>query len=350
MRREVETELDIDALSDEWDRDRFDGTGNFHGLGNIHRIEDVPLLEEAGGSSIEWVVDHIFPQGALHMVTSEPGAGKSTFLASAGHAVSLGLPFMGLSTSRRPVLILDGENPRPAVRERFDRLGIKTHPGFRVWGQWVGDDPSSAGGAIVSEWVARCDPKPLIIVDSVIAFHPGSENDSNETRRFMGQYRRLTFMGASLVLLHHIGKSDASRDYRGSSDFKASIDIGYKLTNLGDGARLSALELRPFKQRFPVAPVLHMRYSDGVFCVDQTEVRKSPTERLCDLLKENPGITKTEFEALAQSQGLGRNSGREFLETGVAGDTIRVAGGTNNRKLHYWTGKPASFASGNGDL
>ena len=59
-------------------------------------------------------------------------------------------------------------------------------------------------------------------------------------------------MGATPVLLHHIGKSGTSRDYRGSSDYKASIDIGYKLTNLGDGARLSTLELKPFKQRFSV--------------------------------------------------------------------------------------------------
>ena len=122
-----------------------------------------------------------------------------------------------------------------------------------VWGQWVGEDPPSAGGAIVLEWVARCDPKPLIIVDSVIAFHPGAENDSNETRKYMAQYRMLTALGATVVLLHHIGKSETSRDYRGSSDYKASIDIGYKLTNLGDGARLSTLELKPFKQRFSVA-------------------------------------------------------------------------------------------------
>ena len=278
------------------------------------------------------------------MLTSEPGAGKSTFLASAGYAVSLGLEFMGRATSRRPVLLLDAENPLPAVLERFDRLGIKTHQDFRVWGQWVGEDPPSAGGAIVLEWVARCDPKPLIVVDSVIAFHPGAENDSNETRKYMAQYReRLHVHGATPVLLHHIGKSDTSRDYRGSSDYKASIDIGYKLTNLGDSARLSTLELRPFKQRFSVAPVLHMRYADGVFSVDQAEARKSSTERLCELLKENPGITKSDFEGLAHARGLGRNGGRDFLETGVAAGTIRVEPGTNNRKLHSWAGRPVTF-------
>ena len=73
------------------------------------------------------------------------------------------------------------------------------------------------------EWVARCDPKPLIVVDSVIAFHPGAENDANETRQYMSQYRRLTAMGATPVLLHHVGKSETAKDYRGSSEVDGPI-------------------------------------------------------------------------------------------------------------------------------
>jgi hypothetical protein len=336
MRGEVETEVDLDALADEWghepdvDKPRI-----------VERIEDLPDLEQAGEADIKWVLDGIFAEGALHMLTSEPGAGKSTLMSSAAFAVSRGLEFMGRATSKRPVLLLDAENPYPAIRERFRRLGITTHDDFKVWGQWVGEDPPAAGGAVVLEWVARCDPKPLLIVDSVIAFHPGAENDSNETRRYMAQYRKLTAMGATPVLLHHVGKSETSRDYRGSSDYKASIDIGYKLTNLGDGARLSALELRPFKQRFSVAPVLHLRYTDGVFSVDQAEARKSVTERLCDLLKENPEITKSDFETLAHERGLGRNRARDFLNNGMEAGTVRVKLGTNNRQLHFWVGPDA---------
>jgi len=61
MRREVKTEVDIDAVSDEWEHEHLDGP-------RIHRIEEVPLLEDAGGTDIEWVVDGIFAQGALHML------------------------------------------------------------------------------------------------------------------------------------------------------------------------------------------------------------------------------------------------------------------------------------------
>jgi energy-coupling factor transporter ATP-binding protein EcfA2 len=335
MRRELESEEDITKLSENWDKDNGDKPRV------ISRIEDLPDLEQVNGATIQWIVDSIIAEGAVHMLTGESGAGKSTFMTAAAHAISNGLPFMGRATKKRPVLLLDAENPLPAICERFHRLNVKTHQEFRVWGQWVGEDAPSAGGAIVLEWVARCDPKPVIVVDSVIAFHPGTENDSNETRRYMAQYRMLTKMGATVVVLHHIGKSETSKDYRGSSDYKASIDIGYKLTNKGDETRLEVLELRPFKQRFSVGPLLRILYRDGVFIIDQPEVSKSVTETLCDILKANPGCTKSQFEALAAGRNLRRNRARDFLKKGVGRGAVRVERGPNNRELHSWAEKPS---------
>jgi hypothetical protein len=330
MKQEIENESDIDALAKAWDR------GSVDKPRIIQRIEDLPDLDKVNGGEIEWVIKGIVAQGALHMITSEPGAGKSTFVAAAGYSISKGLPFMGRATRRCPVLILDAENPLSAICERFNRLRIKTHDYFRAWGQWVGEDPPAAGGAIVLEWVKRCDVKPVIIIDSVIAFHPGAENDSNETRKYMAQYRALTAMGATVLLLHHTGKSETSKDYRGSSDYKASIDIGYKLTNMGDPARLSALELRPFKQRFSVDSVLRILYHNGVFSPNQSEIHKSATETLRDLLKAKPGVTKSQFEALAAREDVARNQAREFLEKGIRAGTVRVEVGMKNRHLHTW--------------
>lgn len=334
MKQEIESGADIAALSRRWDTE----AGGRKKV--IERIEDLPSIEQLAGAKMEWVVDGIFAKGALHMITSEPGAGKSTFVAAVGYSVAHGLPFMGRATKRRPVLLLDAENPLPAVSERFVRLKITTDEHFRVWGQWVGKDPPAAGGATVQEWVMRCDPKPLIIVDSVIAFHPGTENDSNETRKYMTQYMGLTAMGATVLLLHHTGKSETSKDYRGSSDYKASIDIGYKLTSFGDGMRLSMLELKPFKQRFSVKPGVRILYNDGSFSLSEPEPRKGVTEMLGDLLKAHPGTTKSDFEQFAADQELGRNRARDFLANGIKGGTVRVETGPRNRHLHYWVERP----------
>jgi hypothetical protein len=53
MKKEVQNEADIDALSDAWDRDAV-GKRRI-----IERIEDLPDLEEVSGAEIEWLIDGI---------------------------------------------------------------------------------------------------------------------------------------------------------------------------------------------------------------------------------------------------------------------------------------------------
>ena len=307
------------------------------GLGRrtIQRIEDLPRVEDVGSATIQWDVEGFIPSATVVLFTGESGAGKSTFVAALAYAVSKGKPFLGRQTIKRPVLILDAENPSVAVRERFQRLGIETDEHFFVWGQWVPDDPPAAGGTVVSDWIARCDPKPVIVVDSFIRFHPGAENDASETQKYMGMYRKLAAAGATVIVLHHVGKSDTAQDYRGSSDIKASVDIAYKLTNFGDGTRLSLLDLRAFKQRISVAPHLKIRYEGGQFVTDQREAVKTVPEQLIELLRQNPGIMTRPFEALVAKKKLRRKRGREFLEGGIRNGTIRLQ--TQGRKhYHFW--------------
>ena len=132
----------------------------------------------------------------------------------------------------------------------------------------------------------------------------------------MAQYRNLAAAGATLLILHHTGKSDTAQDYRGSSDIKASIDIGLKLTNLGDGTRLSLLELRAFKQRISVTAHMQIRYENGSFTADGREAVKTVSEQLVELVKANPGISTAEFEKFAVTRGVTRQRAREFLQTG----------------------------------
>src|SRR5206468_696253 len=116
----------------------------------------------------------------------------------------------------------------------------------------------------------RCEPKPLIVVDSLIAFHGGDENSSTETRAFMHQCRRLADQGATALVIHHNGKADTAKQYRGSSDFKAAIDAGFHVTNDGPDGRLGTLRLLCFKSRFGFAGELIYEYRDGLFVPDET--------------------------------------------------------------------------------
>ena len=88
MKRELETEKDISELSRTWEA-QANGKPRL-----IGRIEDLPRLDQVGGAGVVWVLEGIFAEGALHMVTSDSGAGKSTWVAAAAYAISKGLKFM----------------------------------------------------------------------------------------------------------------------------------------------------------------------------------------------------------------------------------------------------------------
>jgi hypothetical protein len=66
----------------------------------------------------------------------------------------------------------------------------------------------------------------------------------------MHRCRRLAGLGATVIVIHHDGKAESARDYRGGSDFKAAIDFGFHVTNCGANRLLDKLFLRPFKTRF----------------------------------------------------------------------------------------------------
>lgn len=339
----------VDALELGWDRDRIlamahgarplvETTKSAEDGGRIRMVEDVPPLESFESQAISYAWDGILPMASIVMLTGGAGDGKSTFVSKGGYAISRGIPLLGRACSKRPVLVLDRENSRQVVAERFGRLGITSNENFRIWGQWLPEDPPAAGGAVVMEWVTRCEPKPVIIVDSFIAFHEGAENDATEVRQGMSQYRKLAAMGACVVLLHHTGKGETTKDYRGSSDIKAGIDVGFNLANLsGNPCVLETLRLRAFKARFAVVSDLVFRYADGDFEVDEDAAAfRTVTEALAQLLMENPDIRAAEFERLAIERGLGRNRARKFIDDGIATSKIQVLKGANNTKTYRW--------------
>jgi len=100
-----------------------------------------------------------------------------------------------VSSAGVPVLVLDKENPIAVVLDRFDRLGVSDGPLLRYWGGWLSDEAPQPGSPIVLDWVRSCEPKPFVIVDSLVAFHGGDENDASAMRAFMHQCRKLADLG-----------------------------------------------------------------------------------------------------------------------------------------------------------
>ena len=205
--------------------------------------------------NIEWLIDGIIPLGSITLLSGESGGGKTWLAYAIAGAVARGESFASLKVQQRPVLYLDGENPLCVAKQRLFDLGIPETHDLRVWGGWVCDPPPGPHDPIIMEYTRRY--RPLLIWDSLVQFHDGDEQSATETRAFMTHFRALANAGATVLILHHTGKTATSQDYRGSSDIKAAVDTAYcvepefKL----DGC-IHRLTMRNFKSRF--APGHHL--------------------------------------------------------------------------------------------
>lgn len=305
----------------------------------IRRVQDVPSLSGLPEEKIEYLVDRLIPRGAVVLLTGEAGHGKSTLMSAIAGAISSSESFAGLTTAATSVLYLDRENPKAVAQERLKRLGIATSSTFTYWGGWLAEEAPALASSIVMSWVAETDPKPLIVIDSLIAFlEDGDENDSKAMRALVNQARALANLGAAVVILHHPGKSETARDYRGSSDLKPAVDCAFRLTDLSEG-RLEHLRLKAFKARIPVAPDLMIHWRDGAFVADEKpeSLGRTVTQRLGDLLRENPGITARKFQELAVTAGLGERRAFDFLKDGAEHGWVRREKGPRNSMNHYLT-------------
>jgi hypothetical protein len=173
----------------------------------------------------------------------------------------------------------------------------------------------------------------------VVAFLGGAdENSATDMRRFMNRARRLADLGACVIDIHHDGKGENAKDFRGSSDFKAAVDQAFHVTNgSADPGKLDRLRLRCFKSRFGLSGNLVYLYAEGRFVRDERVDAPARTvaDELTELLRQNPGVKAGRFEELAEKRGVSRSRTREFLANGVLGDFIEFERGSKNAKRYY---------------
>ncbi len=268
-------------------------------------------------ANVEWLIDGIIPLGSVNLVTAESGTGKTWLAYAIAGAVARGEAFAGMPVKQRPVLYLDGENPLCVVKQRLWDLGILETPPLRIWGGWVDPPPPGPNNTLLREY-AR-EHHPLLIWDPLVQFHDGEEQSATETRKFMDQFRRLAHAGATVIIVHHTGKTGTSKEYRGSSDIKAAVDMAYVLETTSTlKGRVHRLVLRNFKGRYAPGRNIGVEFvhRQGFVPSDVPAPIKpvDAMEIVFNIVGTNPHSNQSQIIAFAVNHGISKHQVEKCLK------------------------------------
>jgi hypothetical protein len=293
-------------------------------------------------SELTWLVPDLLPEGSVNLLSAPSDTGKTWFAYFLAGAVAHGGTVFGNQVLQRKVLYLDGENPPYLVKQRLLDLGVAKTLNLMVWGGWHDDPPPGPSNNLIREFAKS--EHPLLIWDSLVQFHPGDEQSSTETRRFMDQFRALAHLGATVLILHHTGKSPTSQEYRGSTDIKASVDMAYLLKKEGNGKALGKLMLEPFKQRLALVPTRLVEYerakgfTSSAILAKPVDDKPDAVEIVREIVQATPGLNQTEIVERAVAAGSSRNKAANALKRE---DLFRrEKSGRGNERLYYLVERP----------
>ncbi|HWY69571.1 MAG TPA: AAA family ATPase [Terriglobales bacterium] len=296
--------------------------------GGIDKLPDpleLPRLQEP------WLVHGLLLRGGVTLLAGSPGDGKTFLALAAARAVAMGSEWLGQPCENTRVLILDKENPKTVIQQRWRSIfGGPVAGHVSIWAGWSGlgevpglDDPR------LLEFAKR---GPLLIFDSLVRFHDGDENSAAEMAPTTKKIRALANAGASVLLIHHRGKSEINK-YRGSTEILANSDIACSLSKSeADGL----LTLDVFKTRGTSEFKLTIQpdFETGRFPVvssPATTQKRSDVAALAEVITANPGLPQTKVIEMA---GIGRTAASQLL-TANCGKLWRTERGTHGSLRYY---------------
>ena len=184
----------------------------------------------------EWLVDGLVPAGHTVLVAGMPGAGKSYITEALAIAVASGTPYLGLSVTQGPVILVDEDTPSDELGQRLTALAtgfqikldslplhVLSYEGFRLDGNL----------SRLEQKASKVKPK-LIILDCLSKMMGKfDENSARDCNNAAIAWNRLKGDESTLFVLHHLNKregkieADFAKLVRGSLALIANCDTAF---------------------------------------------------------------------------------------------------------------------------
>ncbi len=260
--------------------------------------------------------DTFLVKNGITAVTGEASHGKSTFVLGRLHEIAN-------KYENVMVVYCDADNPAAIAQERSERLRGKLDDRISYWGGFLTD----ADGRLVQPWeigdpdwlrlidrIKQSGKEPIIVFDTLNSFMNGqNENDNAVVGKIMNHMRTMTNHGATVIIIHHTGKSESSKESRGASSFKGGVDVGWKIESKIVDCSIQRMVVQPWKSRLGKTNTYALEIdSNGQLKL----LPSTPKEDLClEFVIQHQGKSRNEIEKLSakSSYGFGRQMLRDTI-------------------------------------
>lgn len=215
---------------------------------------------------IPWLIEELIPRGSVTMIAGTSGVGKTWIALLLAQAISEGAPFLSRQSRKAMVIYFDLESPKAILRKRLNCVKARN---VRFVCSWF---PTSDFNLWAESLDRMAKEGYVIIIDSLVRAHDKEENSVMEMSKVMKRLRELANMGATILFLHHRGKSETIK-FRGSSDISAGVDVAYVLEKRNGYLMLDCIKNRLAKEE-KLFMTLEITPEDAILQTRQDELEE----------------------------------------------------------------------------
>lgn len=224
----------------------------------------------------QWLVQGVWPTGAIGFIIGPPKVFKSFFALEMGLAIANGVPFLGMFDvpMERTVLLIQEESSRAAFKERVSRASnvYGRTRNFHVISNKPFNLEDKLGYERLKVDIAALRPSVLIL-DPLSSFVRGNQNDAQNMGDFIRSLVDLrNEFDLSIVIVHHSKKADP-KEFRGSSALYAASEVTIRMRRFDEGVARSRVTFEMKDDEAPTPMDVQFQQATGILApITQTQL------------------------------------------------------------------------------